>query len=156
MNLCGNMSNWFNFDTYCVIASKWVPNLIQQAYYKLPKICFLNTLCRPNEKQPKFWCFTSTSPFYNIFTNGLSIWENFDWQFKDLWTYLFIITCLNLTKTLHLISSKNLSGEFYVTTASGFWTLPLIILLKMCRLIFQKNALSAVPFSFTTDTVPYF
>ena len=32
----------------------------------------------------------------------------------------------------------------------------LLILLKMCLLIFQKKLLSAVPFSLTEDAVPYF
>ena len=82
MNLSGNMPNWFNFDPSCIIASKRVPNLIQQAYYKLPKICFLYTLSRPNEKtgqnvdvslQPP--CFTIYSlmvfPFEKILTDNL-------------------------------------------------------------------------------------
>ena len=75
---------------------------------------------------------------YIIFTDGLSIWEIFDLLFKDLWTYLFIITCLNITKTFYLINSKNVTGEFYAITAPGLWTLPLLILLKICLSIFQK------------------
>ena len=39
---------------------------------------------------------------------------------ENLKTYLFIISYLNITKTFHLINNKNLSGEFYVTTAPGF------------------------------------
>ena len=110
---------------------------------------------RQVKKQPKFWRFTSTSPFWDIFTNGFSIWENFDWYFKDLWTYLFITTYLNITKAFYLFSSKNLSGEFYATTAPGFWTLPLY-LIKNLGIDFSKNALPAVLFSFTTDAAAYF
>ena len=62
----------------CIIISTWVPNLIWEAYYKLPKICLFKTFYKPNEKISQFWCFTLTSPFYNIFTNCLSIWEVFD------------------------------------------------------------------------------
>ena len=54
MILIDNMPHWFNFDTYCVITSKWVHNLIQQAYYKFAKIFFLYTFCRPMKKRPKF------------------------------------------------------------------------------------------------------
>ena len=84
----------------------------------------------------QIWWFSSLS-LYNIFTNGLSIWETFDQLFRDLWAYLFIITYLNVTKTFHLIDSKNLPGEFYVTTGPGFWALLELILLKMCLVIFQ-------------------
>ena len=122
-----------------VIVSKWVSSLIWQAYYyKLPKICFCYTFCRPNEKTAQIWCFNLTALFYNIFTNGHFIWEIFDWQFKDLWTYLSAITYLNITKIFHPINKKNLPGKLYATTAPGFWTMPLLILLKMCWLIFLK------------------
>ena len=60
MNLCDNMPNWFNFDPYCVIALKWVPNL--QAYYKLPKTCFLYTLCSSNEKTAQILVFHFNLP----------------------------------------------------------------------------------------------
>ena len=120
------------------MVSEWVPNLIWQPYFKLPKICFLYNFCRPNEKTAQIWCFTSTSAFYNILTNGLSIWSIFDWQLKNLWNYLFIITYLIITKTFYLVKSKNLPGELYVSTAPVFSTLPLLILLKMCLLSFQK------------------
>ena len=46
----------------------------------------------------------------------------------------------------HLINSKNLPGEFYVTIAPGFQTLPLLILLKMCELIFQIMYCQQSPF----------
>ena len=38
-----------------VIVSNWAPNLIWQAYYKLPKIGFLSTFCRPNEETAHMW-----------------------------------------------------------------------------------------------------
>ena len=68
MKLSDNMQNWFNFDPCYVIVSKWVPNLILQAYYKLLKTCFLYTFCRPYEKSVQISCFTSTSTFYNTLT----------------------------------------------------------------------------------------
>ena len=36
----------------CVIVSRWVHNLIWQAYINCPKSVY--TFCRPNEKRPKF------------------------------------------------------------------------------------------------------
>ena len=103
----------------------------------------------------QIWWFTSL-PLYNIFTNGLSIWETFDQSFRDLWTYLFIITYLNVNKTFHLIDSKNLPGEFYVTTGPGFWALPELILLKNVLSNFSNNLVSTVALLVTTDVVPYF
>ena len=49
------MPNWFNLTINRVIVSNWVPNLIWQAYYKLPKICFLSTFCWPNEETAHMW-----------------------------------------------------------------------------------------------------
>ena len=43
-----NLSD-FILTLNCVIKSKWVLNLIWQAYYNLLKICFLNAYCRLNE-----------------------------------------------------------------------------------------------------------
>ena len=40
---------------------------------------------------------------------------------------------------LHPINSKNLPGELYAATAPGFWTMLLLILLKMCRMVFLKT-----------------
>ena len=42
------------------------------------------------------------------------------------------ITYLNITKTVHPTNSKNLPWTLYATTAHGFSTMPLLILLKMC------------------------
>ena len=39
---------------------------------------------------------------------------------------------INITKTFHLINSKNLLGKFNATTAPDFWKMHLIVLLKMC------------------------
>ena len=130
------MPNWFNFDPYCVIASKWVPNLMN----KLPKICFLYTCYRTNKKkqskfdgslQPARFTVYSlmTFPFKTFLTDNLKTY---------VWTYLFIIAHLNGTKHFHIISSKNLYGEFYARTAPGFWAPPILILSKMSLLIFQK------------------
>ena len=83
MNLSDNMQNWFNFDPFCITGLKWVSNLIQQAYCKLPQICFLYTLCRPNEKtaqalmfhfnlQPSFTIESlMVFPFNKILTDNL-------------------------------------------------------------------------------------
>ena len=59
-------------------------------------------------------CFTIYSLMVFLFEKYLT--DNL----KDSWTYLFANTHQNITKTFHLISSKNLSGEFYATTAPGF------------------------------------
>ena len=93
-----------------VIVSKWVLSIILQACHKLYKICFLYTFYRPNEKTAKIWCFSATSPFYIIFTDGLSIW-----------TLPFIITYLNIIKIFHLINSKSTLGRFHATTAPCYW-----------------------------------
>ena len=60
---------------------------------------------------------------------------------------------INITKTVHLINSKILQGEFYATTAPGFWKMNLVILLKMCLKFFYKNVMSSVPF-LTSEAVP--
>ena len=60
----------------CVIVSKWVPNLIWQAYYKLPKICFFYTFCRPNEKQPKF-DVSLQPPRFTIYSLMIFLFEKF-------------------------------------------------------------------------------
>ena len=65
----------------------------------------------------------------------------------NLRTYLFIITYINITTGFHHIDSKNLPGEFYATTVPGFWKLSVIILLKMCLVIFQKMYCQQCPFS---------
>ena len=104
----------------CLVISKWVLSLIWQAFYKLYKICFLYTFFRKNEKAAKIWCFAPTSPFYILhFTDGLSIW-----------TYPFIMTCLDILKASHLINSKKILGKFYATTAPCFWTMHLLVLLN--------------------------
>ena len=63
-----------------------------------------------------------------------------------MWTYLFIITYLNVTTSFHVIDNKNPPEEFYATTAPGFWTMPVLILLKMCLLTFQKMLCQPCPF----------
>ena len=70
-----------------------------------------------------------TFPFKTFLTDNLKIY---------VWTYLFIIADLNVTKNFHIISSKNPYGEFYARTAPGFWAPPMLILSKMSLLIFQK------------------
>ena len=57
-------------------------------------------------------------------------------------TYLFIITYLNITKTFDLVNSKNLL-DIYATTAPGFWTLPLLISLKMCLLFLLNKCVNS-------------
>ena len=47
------MPTGFNFDPYCVIASKWVSNLIQQAFYKLLKSVFSMHSLNQMKKQAK-------------------------------------------------------------------------------------------------------
>ena len=108
---------------------------------KLPKICFLYTLCRPHEKQPKL-DVSLQPPLYTIYLPMVFPFEkHLTDNFKYLWTYLFIITYLNITKTFHLIDGKNL--PIYAKVASGFWTLPVLILLKMCLLIVQKCSVNS-------------
>ena len=98
------------------------------AYYKLPKICFLYICCRPNEKEPKF--DVSLQPtYFTIYSLMVSPFEKF--LTDNLKTCPLIIIHLNITKTFHLINSKNLPGEFYATVAPGFWPLSMLILLKI-------------------------
>ena len=102
--------------------------------YKLYKIYFLYTFYRPNEKTASIWFFAPTTPFYIIFTDGLSIW-----------TYQFITMYLNTIKPFYLINNKN-NWKFYATTAPCFWTMHLLVLLEMSlKIFFKKNAL-IVPF----------
>ena len=72
------------------------------------------------------------------------------WNFFAISIYNNIPKC---SQTLHLINSKNLLGEFYVPTAPGFWTMPLLISLKMCLRVSIKNVASTVSFSVTSDAV---
>ena len=95
----------------CVNVSKWVPSLTWQVYHKLSKICSSTYSLNQVKKEAQIWCFASTSFSYNIFTNGLS--KIFHRWFKDFWTYVFIMIYLNITRTFHLINSKNMPGEFY-------------------------------------------
>ena len=99
-----------------------------------PKPVLIDTLQTKPKHRPSF----TSLPSYNILTNGLSIWKTFSWSFKDLWTNIFIIAYLNITKIFHLIEEKNLLAIFYATVAPGFWTLQVLILLKMCLLVFRK------------------
>ena len=66
----------YSIDTKpnCAFVSKWIPNLIWQVCYKLPKICFFYTLFRANEKAAQTRYFTLRSLVYNILNNSLSIW----------------------------------------------------------------------------------
>ena len=73
----------------CAIASKWILSMIWQACYKISKICFLYTFYRPNEKIAKIWCFSPTSPFYDKFTDVISILFIFIF-FANLKTYELI------------------------------------------------------------------
>ena len=117
----------------CVIVSNWVLSIIWQAFYKLYNFFFLYTFYRPNAKTAKIWCFAPTSPFYIIFSDGLSIW-----------TYPFMIIYLNIIKICDLISSKNILGKFYATTAPCFWTMHLLVLLKMIlRMFFKKYSVNS-------------
>ena len=86
-----------------------------------------------------------TFPFKTFLTDNLKTY---------VWTYLFIIAHLNGTKHFHIISSKNLYGEFYARTAPGFWAPPILILSKMSLLIFQKMYWNFYN-SFTTNVAPY-
>ena len=111
-----------------VIVSKWALSIIWQVCYNLCKICFFYKFYRPNEKSAKVWCFAPTSLFCSIFTDDLSIW-----------TYPFIIIYLNIIKFFHLIHSKNKQRKFYATTAPCFWTMPLLVLLKIILWTFFKK-----------------
>ena len=96
----------------CVVASKWVPNLIWQAFYKLPKICFFYTSCRPNEKQPKF-DVSLQPPCFTIYSLKIFLSEKFltdkTYLGYDLSIY---VTYLNTTKTFYLINSKNYLANY--------------------------------------------
>ena len=120
----------------CTIVSKWVVSLIWKACYKLYKFRFIYTSNRPNEKTAKIYCFSPISPFYIIFTDGLSIW-----------TYQFITIYLNTMKIFHNISSKTLLGKLYATIAPCFWTMHLTVLLKMSlRIFFKKCSINSALF----------
>lgn len=126
----------------CVILSKWVPNLISQAYCKFPQICFLYTFCRPNE-QPKF-DVSFQHPRFTI--HYLMVFRFEKVLTENLRNSLFIITYRNITETFHLINSKHLPEELCATTATDFLTLPLLILLKMWLLNFFKMCCQQCPF----------
>ena len=69
MNSSDNMPNWFNFDPYCVIASKWVPNPINKLI-SCPKSISSTHSVDQMKKQSKS-DVSLQPPFYNISTNGL-------------------------------------------------------------------------------------
>ena len=66
----------------CAIVSKCVPNLIRQAYCKLPKIHFhtlpkiFHTFYRPNEKQTKF-DVSLQPPRFTIYSRLIFLSEKF-------------------------------------------------------------------------------
>ena len=78
MSLSDNLPNWFNFDPYCVIASKWGPNLIKKLIISGPKSVSSTHSVDKTKKQYEF--NVSLQPprftiYSRIFTNDLSIWE---------------------------------------------------------------------------------
>ena len=118
---------------------------------KLPKMCFLYTLCRPNEKQPKFDVLLHVR--YTIYS---FIWETFDWSFQNLWAYLFIITYLNVTTSFHLTDSKNLyTSGILCHNCTWLLNTARVNLIENVLSDFSKNVVSTVPFSVTADVAPY-
>ena len=121
----------------CVIVSKWVHNLIWQAYYKLLKICFFYTFCIANEKQAKF-DVPLQPPRFTIYPLMIFLFEKFltDKTYLGYNLSIYNITYLNTTKTFYVIYSKNLPGKLYAKTVPGFWTLNLLTPLEICFFIF--------------------
>ena len=107
--------------------------------YKLTKSCFLYPFCRPNEEKAKILCFAPTSPFYYIFTNGLSVFKFFH-EFTDLWTsWPSIVIYLNII--FHPINRKIYLGNsmlqlhlaFEQCTCQSCWKSALGFSLKNCN-----------------------
>ena len=69
---------------------------------------------------------------------------------------LSIVTYLNITKTFHLINSKNIPGELYATTAPWLVNNTPVNLTGNVLIDFLKNVASTVHFSVSRDAVPYF
>ena len=93
------------------------------------KSVFSTQFYRPNKKTAKIWCFAPTSLFYII-----HCWSS-------IWAYLFIIICLNIIKSFHLINSLS------ATTAPCFWAMHLLALLKMSlRIFFKKCSVNSTLF----------
>ena len=57
-----------------------------------------------------------------------------------------------MTKTFHL--NYNIPAEFCTINVSGFWKLPLIILVKMLSRVFFKNVVPTESFSVASDADP--
>ena len=71
----------------CKTVSNWVLSIICHACYKFPKVCFLYTFYRPNEKTARIRCFAPASPFYYIYTDGLSIFSF--WSNLKIYGYIY-------------------------------------------------------------------
>ena len=81
-----NLSD-FILTLNCVIKSKWVLNLIWQAYYNLLKICFLNAYCRLNENQSKLDVSLQPSRFK---IHSLMVFQFEEFLTDNLKTYGFM------------------------------------------------------------------
>ena len=107
LNLSDNMPNWFNFDPYCVVASKWVPNLIQQAFYKFPKSVFSMHSLNQMKNQPKV-DISLQPPRFTIYSLIVFPFEKF--LTDNLKTYLSInadLSIYNLSICNHVPKYKH-------------------------------------------------
>ena len=107
LNLSDNMPNWFNFDPYCVVASKWVPNLIQQAFYKFPESVFSMHSLNQMKNQPKV-DISLQPPRFTIYSLIVFPFEKF--LTDNLKTYLSInadLSIYNLSIYNHLPKYKH-------------------------------------------------
>ena len=79
MNLSDNMSNCFNFDPYCAIASKWVTNLINKLIISYPKsVSSTHSVDQFNVsiQSPRFTtCSLMVFPFHKSLTDSLKTYR---------------------------------------------------------------------------------
>ena len=73
----------------------------------------------------------------------------------DLKTHGLIYLYLNITKIFDLINIKNLRGQLYDTTVPDVWKNDPVNHIENVLIDFLENVVAIVPFSVSTNAVPY-
>ena len=114
--------------TLCELCRSRFSDLSGSVITKLKKICFLSTYIDKMITQQRFNVLCQPE-IYNIFTNALSIFWKVLTEILKIYELPKIYNKIILPNIC--LNNSRLPDQFCVPISSGFWTIPLLTLLKL-------------------------